>query len=404
MMLCFHAYYKKGEYWKCGDKISSEIFDRAIRGMMRQLLSTLDRGEGTNNWNIQKFHEVLHLVVQVEEYGNISNTDAGVGERGLKLWAKRHGRRARKASDSIFVESTANMVKELTLITHAHQSMNPHLYSLSDVNNRQTSASCSNTTAIATYASCKLSGNPKYIISWEASDDGTGTIYCSWQSSHDYKGVVELPDGIMDLYEAEFFSESNDANCKSRIFGYTEMFTKYGEICRAHPNYRSEGHIYDWVVAEEPSEYANYTGRSTVPSRLVEKYPNHVPCRLLALFLHPHTNEPSAFVHMCLPYSKEDYDCSSVLVKHWTLDGDATAFYEASDGKLYQQRVDEASRVIRYVPCYRVIPIVTIKDGLMAIQENDLLADSWKNSSRVGNVMVILDRDEFWAKEFVTYT
>jgi hypothetical protein len=40
----------------------------------------------------------------------------------------------------------------------------------------------------------------------------------------------------------------------------------------------------------------------------------------------------------------------------------------------------------------------------MAIQENDLLADSWKNSSRVGNVMVILDRDEFWAKEFVTYT
>jgi hypothetical protein len=394
MMLCFHAYYKKGEYWKCGDKTSADIFDNAIRKMMRQLLSTLERGEGTNNWNLQKFHEILHLVVQVEQYGNISNTDTGVGERGLKLWAKRHGRRARKASDDIFVESTANMVNELTLITQAHQTMNPNLYSHSDpqeINN-------------GIHPSCKLSGNPKYIITWETDNDETGTMYCNWQSSHDYKGVVELPDEIMDLYEAEFFSESASHCFLHSIYGYTEMFTMFGERCRAHPNYRSEGHMYDWVIAEEPNEYAAYSGRSNMPSRLYEKYPNHVPCRLLALFLHPHTNEPSAFVHMCLPFSTDDYDCSSVLVEHWTLDGDVAQFYETHDGKLHKQRLKDATRVSRYVPRYRVIPINSIKNGVMAIQENDLLADSWKCSPRVGNVMVILDRDEYWAKEFVAYT
>jgi hypothetical protein len=212
MMLCFHAYYKKGEYWKCGDKTSADIFDRAIRKMMRPLLSTLERGEGTNNWNLQKFHEILHLVVQVEQYGNISNTDAGMGERGLNLWAKRHGRRARKASDDIFVESTANMVNELTLITQAHQTMNPNLYSHSNPQEIN----------YGKHSSCKVSGNPIYIITWETDNDETGTMYCNWQSSHDYKGVVELPDEIMDLYEADFFfrvSQTLLSSFNFRLYG-----------------------------------------------------------------------------------------------------------------------------------------------------------------------------------------
>jgi hypothetical protein len=403
MMMCFHAYYKKGEYWACGDELSAGVFDKAIRGMMRQLLSTLERGEGTYNWNIQKFHEILHLVKQVEEYGNISNTDTGVGERGLKLWAKRHGRRARKASDEIFVHSTANMVKELTLITQAHQSLNPHLYSNCSSPNNQIDRVQMNNRDVGADTSCTLCGKPKYIIRWEASeDDETGTIYCDWQSSYDYKGTVELPDGIMDLYEAEFFSESDHLHSVS-INGYTEMITRLGERCRAHPNYRSEGSIYDWVIAEEPDEYANFIGKSDVPSRLGERYPNHVPCRLLALFLHPHSKKPVAFVHMCLPYSTKNYDCSSVLIEHWTLDGNVVHQYETSDGQLHQQRQKGASRVTRYIPRYRVISIDKIKEGLMVIQENELLADSWKYSPRVGNVMVILDRDEYWAQEFIMY-
>jgi hypothetical protein len=395
MMLCFHAYYKKGDYWKCGDKVGADIFDEAIRKMMRHLLSTLERGEGTYNWNIQKFHEILHLVFQVEEFGNISNTDAGFGERGLKIWAKRHGRRARKASDDIFVESTAKMVLELTLITQAHQSMNPHLYS-SPVANSQ----IGNNSA---YSSCKLAGNPKYVLSWENDTDGSGTLYCDWLSSHDYRGVVEVPDGVMDLYESEFFSDSSQDITNNRIYGFTEMFTRNGERCRAHPNYRSEGHIYDWVIAEEPKEYADHTNKCTELSRICRKYPNHIPCRLLALFIHPHTNKPSAFVHMCLPYSTIDYDHSSVLVEHWRLDGNYAPFYETRDGVLHQERLTNSSRVDRYVPRYRVISIETIREGIMAIQENELLADSWKYSARVGNVLVIIDRDEYWAHEFVAY-
>jgi hypothetical protein len=72
----------------------------------------MDRGDKTNNWNIQKFHKILHLPQQVMEYGNISNTDAGFGERGLKYWAKRPGRRALKGNVDVFTESTINRVRE----------------------------------------------------------------------------------------------------------------------------------------------------------------------------------------------------------------------------------------------------------------------------------------------------
>jgi hypothetical protein len=80
--------------------------------MMKQVLTTMDRGEKTNNWNIQKFHEILHLPKQISEYGNICNTDAGFGECGLKYWAKRPGQHAFKSNIDVFTESTVKRVRE----------------------------------------------------------------------------------------------------------------------------------------------------------------------------------------------------------------------------------------------------------------------------------------------------
>jgi hypothetical protein len=88
------------------------MFDKSIRTMMRQVLTTMDRGEKTNNWNIQKFHEILQLLKQISEYGNICNTNAGFGERGLKYWAKRPDRRALKGNTDVFTESTVKRVRE----------------------------------------------------------------------------------------------------------------------------------------------------------------------------------------------------------------------------------------------------------------------------------------------------
>jgi hypothetical protein len=72
----------------------------------------MDQGDNTYNWKIQKFHEILHLPKQVREYGNICNTDAGLGERGLKFWAKCQGCRALKGNTEVFTASTIQQVCE----------------------------------------------------------------------------------------------------------------------------------------------------------------------------------------------------------------------------------------------------------------------------------------------------
>jgi hypothetical protein len=104
-LLCFHAFYKQKKYWKVGDQRAPKDFDNAIRAMMGQVISTMDRGDKTSNWNIQKFHEILHLPRQVVVYGNIINTDSGFGERGLKYWAKRPGCRALKGRMSMYLQN-----------------------------------------------------------------------------------------------------------------------------------------------------------------------------------------------------------------------------------------------------------------------------------------------------------
>jgi hypothetical protein len=58
MLLCFHAFYKRGTFWKITEKDAPKQLDSALRHMMVQLTSTLNRGEGTMNWNIQKVHKI----------------------------------------------------------------------------------------------------------------------------------------------------------------------------------------------------------------------------------------------------------------------------------------------------------------------------------------------------------
>jgi hypothetical protein len=49
-LLCFHAYYKQEKYWKVYDqhKVVKQ-FDAAVRTMMSNVITTMDRGTNTNN-------------------------------------------------------------------------------------------------------------------------------------------------------------------------------------------------------------------------------------------------------------------------------------------------------------------------------------------------------------------
>ena len=67
---------------------------------MMMIKCFVPRKEG-NGWKLQKFHESLHLVKHIDDYGSSLNFDAGAGEWGLKEWVK-HFQKLFSFVDSIY--------------------------------------------------------------------------------------------------------------------------------------------------------------------------------------------------------------------------------------------------------------------------------------------------------------
>jgi hypothetical protein len=474
-MLCFHAFYKQKNYWKVGDNTVLKKFDKSLRAMMCMVITTMDRGEKTYNWNIQKFHEILHLPKQIAEFGNISNTDAGFGERGLKYWAKRPGRRALKGNTEVFTASTINRVREHVALRKAACQISDKEYYLenhipnisysytsddsrsSDYNTSGNSShsdsdeeSDKDTVSSNTWSHTTISdGNEtgktfypqnvgnyvhfknrhKFIISFSCDDKGKNKHVCSTTMPYvRTKQPLFLPQDIVELYEDEYFVPSDDTEgwsaqdierCRNlQIKVYTEVKLSTGIILRAHPNYGGDGPLYDFGIVPGASYSPNdSTRRSKKKKRTVDEnhshigdmYPNHVPSRIISLFLDPNDGVEKAFIHRCKDRSQRDIDQSSVLLESWNLETCVQAYYETNDGKYHhdkQRHRDDRkngrpSKVVHIRQAlFRVVPVASIKGGIWAVPDEAMFDEYDLNSEEAGNVTVVLDRDKYWSPNF----
>jgi hypothetical protein len=199
-LLSFHAFYKQKKYWKKDDGRAVREFEKSLRAMMRIVVTTMDRGDNTYNWNIQKFHEILHLPKQVREYGNICNTDAGFGERGLKFWAKRHGRRALKGNTDVFTASTIKRVREHVCLRKAAYIVSSSTYSrkLSRDSSYHSNSSCASSDECTD----------------DISDDDTSTGYDTDDNS---SGSSLDSSSVNDTQNKKLFSPSSHGMCNRTV-------------------------------------------------------------------------------------------------------------------------------------------------------------------------------------------
>ncbi len=79
----------------------------------------VNRGEGTNGWNIQKVADLVHLPNNVMVFGPAEGFHVGFAERGLKSWAKQPARTAQKRSGGIFEKLVSSRMHEHTMIEKA---------------------------------------------------------------------------------------------------------------------------------------------------------------------------------------------------------------------------------------------------------------------------------------------
>jgi len=82
---------------------------------MMNRIKTYAPRQDKNGWRLQKFHDLLHIVRDIENYGSPNNVDAAPNENNLIDLAKRPSRRAHKKKE-VFVSQVSKQLRESDLI------------------------------------------------------------------------------------------------------------------------------------------------------------------------------------------------------------------------------------------------------------------------------------------------
>jgi hypothetical protein len=84
---------------------------RSIRIMLHRLKLTFPCNEG-NGWKLQKLHELLHLPIDVTNFGSPKNFDTGIMENRLIHVGKRNAKLTQRRGPKIFTEQLGNRIYE----------------------------------------------------------------------------------------------------------------------------------------------------------------------------------------------------------------------------------------------------------------------------------------------------
>ena len=121
-LLCFHAWYKLGIIRKQpGGKVDRSLIHASVIRMLAMVRFYMPRKKG-NGWKIQKFHDILHLALDIERFGPPSNYDAGPGESGLKIWTKLPALTLQKRGYNTFLRQVGSRVFKTQCISKALRS------------------------------------------------------------------------------------------------------------------------------------------------------------------------------------------------------------------------------------------------------------------------------------------
>jgi len=72
---------------------------------MTTLIKTYALCQDKNGWKLQKFHVMLHIVRDIENFGSQNNVDAAPNKNNLIDFAKKPGKRAHKKGMYLFCKS-----------------------------------------------------------------------------------------------------------------------------------------------------------------------------------------------------------------------------------------------------------------------------------------------------------
>jgi hypothetical protein len=357
-ILTFEAFIKYGTSLLLRETGIAE-YKRSLACLRNVIVTTISRGEGTNDWFLQKFLEMGHFLLDIIDHGSASGFSTSPFERALKVWAKRPAATAQKRSDEVFTGQVCARLHEFQLIEAV-------------ANSRRESKITENTT-VQEHSRIQLKGaNFKIFISM-----GVLNIRRVLSSGVVHPIPTEYPEEIIKWYSDNFADTYEGEEAQSHTGEGVELFTEISipdstsnsrTILRAHPNYQSAGSWYDFAFVsyqqdgvEEQSAY---------------------PCRIVSLFRAKSDNRPMALIQEVEFQTTEQESSCTQLFEHW---------------RLKSRRNNTTGQ---YDAVFLAIPVESITDRIYAI---DTVPDGWfsRPTPSSFDIVVVKYQKEEWPKSFL---
>jgi hypothetical protein len=282
---------------------ASTDYDRAIELFLRVLPSTIDRGDNTNQWCLQKTLEIVHFKMDVLSLGPASGFSTETGERGLKLWAKGPATTAQKRGDEIFSGQVCERIHEKITI-NAIADCCP----LDEETTEETVDDTQNDVGM-------------FGANFVFETDRSHTIRRFVRHGKMHKTEIEFPEAIVAWF-AKTYGAVTGANTVISLFTEAKLPSRNddgqaGVSVRAHPNYRGQGAWYDYALVEYDE-----TDRDDNPV---------YPCKIVIFFEEPHSHDKMALVQEVDFQTGRQQRRESQLFHHWTLRSKTNRMTKKSD-------------------------------------------------------------------------
>jgi hypothetical protein len=400
IFLSFHSWYKSTTPfpWNLDHEKSLLL---SIRKMLLRLKHTFPRNEG-NGWKLQKLHELLHLPIDVTNFGSPKNFDTGIMENRLIHVGKRNAKLTQKRGTKIFTEQLGNRIYEQMLFRKTCRCLkiddNETIQNLEDIYETDTE----NDDIESIEGINNDNSIIKNIIKIHCTIGRTSDGYFQLAKDRpDYKIILHddnksnglfsveplinnltndnIPPMIMNKI-AEYLSSINAtvANCYTTIIFCQNNNQQNKIIFRAHPNYQKK-QWFDWAMVKFESsvsdeERAIYDRKNNV----TPAYPYGMyPSKLLSFF--EVNNSYKALIHSC--HYKKSSEEDSVLTERWYME--------------YATQNENNKTAVLHV-----IDIESIYDSVYVIQETPGLLPILELQINDTNLVILVKRKSTWSQYF----
>jgi hypothetical protein len=314
-LLCFDQWLNQATYWtKQHHAESILVVQKAIQTLLQMCVDDIPLANG-KSWKFPKFHELLHLLDNIERFGAPINYCAQRPESLLIPVAKKPGRRAQKRHNGSAYELQSAQRLSYSLMINA---VYTRIWETS-ANHVRSNVSHEKTPCIDIVPETST-GNATFATL--TCDFKTGYQLC-WHTQTKVS-LMHIPDNVLQFVSHQF--GSNVRMC-------TEL--RHGSFTyRCHPSFQSGGSVYDWMNVRSTNKQNNVV--------------SSLPCRLAIVVI---TKNPQPF-RLVVQFGKAPTGIKSVLLTEWEMSKDLSVIEPKDiEGPCFVISIkDDGSKILQTLP------------------------------------------------------